>query len=164
EALADRHLDEHEVEDEAAAMLERAAFPDAEQEARSLSGGWRKRLSLARELIRRPDLLLLDEPTNHLDLEGILWLETPLKESRSEALADRHLDEHEVEDEAAAMLERAAFPDAEQEARSLSGGWRKRLSLARELIRRPDLLLLDEPTNHLDLEGILWLETLLKES
>ncbi|MBC7466187.1 MAG: ABC-F family ATP-binding cassette domain-containing protein [Bdellovibrio sp.] len=67
-------------------------FPDAEHKLTSeLSGGWQKKLALARELMKRPTLLLLDEPTNHLDLESILWLEDYMnKEKRIAFLTVTH--------------------------------------------------------------------------
>ena len=49
-----------------------------------------------------------------------------------------------------------------QKIKTLSGGWRKRLAIGQALFQKPELLLMDEPTNHLDLEGIIWLENLLK--
>ena len=60
-------------------MLGRAEFTDRALPAAALSGGWKKRLSIAAALIAAPDVLLLDEPTNHLDLEGILWLKSAIQ-------------------------------------------------------------------------------------
>ncbi len=75
QALKDDERHDYEKEALVQTWLDKLKFTDAHPIASRLSGGWKKRLSLAEQLILQPDLLLLDEPTNHLDLEGILWLE-----------------------------------------------------------------------------------------
>ncbi len=75
QVLKDDERHDYEKEALVHTWLDKLKFTDAHPIASRLSGGWKKRLSLAEQLILSPDLLLLDEPTNHLDLEGILWLE-----------------------------------------------------------------------------------------
>ena len=71
------------------AMLTRLELPP-DAMVTELSGGWRRRVALARTLVGDPELLLLDEPTNHLDIEAIQWLEEQLLEFRGGLLFVTH--------------------------------------------------------------------------
>ena len=108
-ALAD--VDDGERPGRVAQTLGRAGFADGRADVASLSGGWRKRLAIARELAAAPDVLLLDEPTNHLDVDGILWLERLLAERARGVVVISH-DRYFLEHVATRMLElNRVYPD-----------------------------------------------------
>jgi ATP-binding cassette subfamily F protein uup len=90
EALAGADLDDVERETRVRTVLGRCGFTDPAATPATLSGGWRKRLAIARALVTAPDVLLMDEPTNHLDLDGILWLERLLRAETAAFLVVSH--------------------------------------------------------------------------
>ncbi len=85
-----------------------------------------------------------------------------VEDALAQVLFDEGLDPHEQGGRIARALGLGAFARTDQPVATLSGGWKKRLAIVRSLMLEPDVLLLDEPTNHLDVEGILWLEDILK--
>ncbi len=68
-----------EIETNAKNVLTKLGITDTAAQMKTLSGGQRKRVALAHELIFKPDILILDEPTNHLDADTIEWLEDYLR-------------------------------------------------------------------------------------
>jgi ATP-binding cassette subfamily F protein uup len=79
-----------EIETNARNVLTRLGIHDTTAKMKTLSGGQRKRVALAHQLIVRPDVLILDEPTNHLDADTIEWLETYLARYRGALLLVTH--------------------------------------------------------------------------
>jgi ABC transport system ATP-binding/permease protein len=109
-------IDEEDRPGRLAHALSRAGFADGRANVDTLSGGWKKRLAIARELAAAPDILLMDEPTNHLDVEGILWLEDLLTERSRAFLVVSH-DRYFLEHVATRMLElNRVYPDGMFEA------------------------------------------------
>lgn len=111
------------------------------------------------ELSVKKDLQLV-----YLPQEEQLEDQLSVEETLHRALEALQLEETEHYSRLQQWIARADFEDPSLPAGSLSGGWKKRLSIVSRLILHPDLLFLDEPTNHLDIEGIYWLESLLTQA
>ena len=91
-ALEDRinAADAWNVERNVEIAMEALRCPPDDADVTTLSGGEKRRVALARLLLRHPDLLLLDEPTNHLDAESVEWLERFLDEYSGTVVAVTH--------------------------------------------------------------------------
>lgn len=84
------HLDGWTVDSRALSLLSHLHAPESDRIINTLSGGEKRRVSLARALLAQPDFLILDEPTNHLDTGSIEWLETFLSRYNGTCLFVTH--------------------------------------------------------------------------
>jgi ABC transport system ATP-binding/permease protein len=98
----------------------------------------------------------------YLPQEDLLNPDQTVEQLLYETIKKSPFDEKERHKIVQTSLGKGGFADANALSKTLSGGWKKKLAITRALCLKPDILLLDEPTNHLDINGILWLEEILK--
>ncbi len=84
------HMDAWNLDSRLDLAMDALRCPPAETPVSILSGGERRRVALARLLLKQPDILLLDEPTNHLDAESVAWLEKHLQQYPGTVIAVTH--------------------------------------------------------------------------
>ena len=126
---------------------------------------------LEQEPYFHPDASVLDAvlESDHPSIQAIRVYEEALQTGDNAALEEaivkiEDLKAWDVEHRMREILSKLNITDLKQKVGQLSGGQKKRIALAKIILRNPDFLILDEPTNHLDIDMIEWLENFLESS